>query len=464
MSDTQPSPPRRDACTEDDATDRFPARTPTFVWGLAASATQTESRHGRGRSNWDEFSDTPGKIKDGSTTKHLTEFDLRYVEDLDLMAAAGVPCFRLSVAWPRIQPDGPGKPSERGLDHYARLFDAMQERGIEPWVTLFHWDTPLWAGDFLDRDMCWRLADYAAVVVDRFADRIDHWMMVSEPNTVAARGYGAGIDAPGHASALSMLKAAHHLNLSIGLMTRATRANMSPRAKVGTVHNCAPVRGADDSAANRATATFMDNIWNWSFLDPLFGRGYPALFGTLMALFVKNGDMDIITADLDFLGVNYYSSLYFKTKPTRPFIELGGWPDTLEKSGYYPLDPGGLEEILLSLTDRYRVPMYVTETGFSLEGEANWSWDRRADDRKRSEHLDKYLAAVSRARAGGADVRGLFYWSATDDWECADGFTMKLGMIAVDMETQARQAKSSLFRFGDQVAKHFPDRSSAATG
>ena len=459
MSDTPLLQQKSETRTEKGAEDQTGSKEAGFVWGLASAAQQTESRWGRGRSNWDEFSDTPGKIKDGSTTERLTEFDTRYTEDLDIMAAAGIPTFRLSIAWPRIQPNGPGKPSENGLDHYARLFDAMQERGIEPWVTLFHWDTPVWAGDFLDRDMAQRLADYAEIVVERFADRITHWMVVNEPNTVAVRGYGAGIDAPGYASTPKMLKAIHHLNLSIGLMTRATRLHMSAGSIVGTVHNCAPVRPANNNIVNRAAAAIMDNVWNWNFLDPLFGRGYPTWFRPLMAPFVKDGDMNIIATELDFLGVNYYSGLYFKMTLKPPFVELGGWPEDMEKSGYFPVDPQGFEEILLNLKERYSVPIYITETGFSLEGEADWDWTSRISDAKRTENLDKYMEAISRARSQGADVRGLFYWGATDNWEWADGFTIKLGMIAVDMQTQKRQAKNSLFKLGNQIAKYYPDKS-----
>lgn len=426
-----------------------------FVWGVASAAQQTESRQGRGLSNWDVFSDTPGKIADGSTTERLTEFDTRYPEDLDILASAGVPNFRLSVAWPRIQPDGPGKPSQRGLDHYARVFDAMQERGIEPWVTLFHWDTPVWAGDFLDRDMAWRMADYADIVVNRFGDRIKHWMVVNEPNTVVTRGYGAGIDAPGYASPVKMLKATHHLNLSIGLMTRAVRSRMSADAMVGTVHNCTPVRAGHGSLLNRPAAAIMDNVWNWNFLEPLFGNGYPGFFKPLMAPFIKQGDMETIATPVDFLGVNYYSSLYFTTSLKPPFVELGGWPDEMESSGYYPLDPQGFEEILVVLKEKYEVPMYITETGFSLEGETNLEWQERINDPKRTENLEQYMAAVARARSQGADIRGLFYWGATDNWEWADGFTIQLGMIAVDMQTQKRQGKNSLFKFGDLIARYF---------
>ncbi len=462
MNYLQPHQQKSKKHAEEGADDQARSDEAGFVWGLSSSAQQTESRRGRGRSNWDEFSDTPGKIADGSTTERLTEFDSRYTEDLDIMAAAGIPNFRLSLAWPRIQPDGPGKPSESGLDHYARLFDALQERGIEPWVTLFHWDTPVWAGDFIDRNMAWRMADYAEIIVKRFADRIKHWMVVNEPNTVAVRGYGAGIDAPGHASIPKMLKAIHHLNLSIGLMTRAVRSCMSAGSMTGTVHNCAPVRPANVKIVNRIAAALMDNVWNWSFLDPLFGRGYPTLFRTLMAGLIKDGDMDIIATRQDFLGVNYYSSLYFKTILKPPFVEVGGWPEEMEKSGYFPIDPNGLEDILLDLKKRYNVPIYITETGFSLEGEADWEWDNRISDDKRTENLEKYLAAISRARSKGADVRGLFYWGATDNWEWADGFRIKLGMIAVDMKTQKRQAKNSLFKFGAQICRYFQDKSQDA--
>ncbi|MDE2363981.1 MAG: family 1 glycosylhydrolase [Hyphomicrobiales bacterium] len=424
-----------------------------FIWGLATAAQQTESRNGRGRSNWDVWSDTPGKILDGSTTERLTEFDTRYPEDLDIMASAGVRHLRLSLSWPRIQPEGPGKPSEAGLDHYARLFDAMQARGIEPWVTLWHWDSPVWAGDFVDRDKAWRIADYAACVAARFNDRISNWMVMNEPNTVATRGYGAAFDPPGHGSIPKAARAIHHLNLAIGLMATATRANVNGRARVGTVHNCARAYPANANPFNRLTARFMDDVWNWAFLDPLFGRDYPVTLRPLLYGAVKSGDMKIIAAPLDFLGVNFYASLYFRMIPRKPFIELGGWPDSMEKCGLFPVDPEGFEDILTTVHDRYRTPIYVTETGFDVElAEA---WQDRVRDPDRTRHYDSYFAALARARARGADVRGVFCWGATDNWEWSEGFTHRLGLIAVDAQTQKREGKDSLFKLDGQIARHF---------
>jgi len=276
-----------------------------FVWGVAASAGQTESRQGRGRSNWDVFADTPGKIADESTNARCTEFDLRYREDLDLLKAAGVPAFRFSIAWPRIQPDGPAI-NQAGIDLYARIIDAMLERGIDPWITLFHWDIPVWAGDFRQRDIAYRMADYAGIVVDKLGDRVRNWFAFNEPNVVAVLGYALGRHAPGITSPVAMAAAIHHENLAIGLMIEATRSRARAGSQVGTTHSIAPVRAASESAADQHAAFRLDNLSNRAFLDPLFGKGYPAPFDTALAPFIKDGDLTTIAAKPDFIAIVPY--------------------------------------------------------------------------------------------------------------------------------------------------------------
>lgn len=426
-----------------------------FVWGVAASAAQTESRRGRGRSNWDEFSEIAGNIADGSTTADLTQFDSRFVEDLDLLAAAGVPAFRISTSWPRIQPDGPGKGSDIGFDFYARLFDAMLERGIEPWVTLFHWDVPLWAGDFRDRDIAERLADYADIMVHRFGDRVRNWIMLNEPNTVAVVGYALGRHAPGLASAEAMISAVHHQNLAAGLMTRAARSQASREVRIGTTHNVASARPVTSKSEDVTAARKFEQIWNWVFLDPLFGHGYPSGFADKVAPLIKEGDLDLIAADPDFLGVNYYCRVPIEATSTSAGFQLStDFASDLERTEYFAVEPDGLTESLLLVRERYgKIPLYVTEAGFAFGGD---EIEDRIHDPDRTRHLDSYLAAGALAREKGADLRGLFYWSATDNWEWGNGFTRHFGMIAVDPESQRRLPKESLGQFKELVARHFP--------
>lgn len=431
-----------------------------FVWGVAGSAAQTESREGRGPSNWDVFSAAGQRIADSSTTEQLVQFDKRYCEDLDLLAAAGVPAFRLSTAWPRVQPHGPGKPNERGIDHYARLFDAMLERGIEPFVTLFHWDVPTWAGDFRDRDLAFRLADYAEIMVTRLGDRVKHWIMLNEPNTVAYAGYAAGIHAPGLNSTPTMLAAVHHQNLALGLMTRAARASAPGGSRIGTTHNVAATRPASGSSADAEAAKRFDQLWNWAFLDPLFGRDYPEIFAAGVEPFVRPGDLDIINASPDFLGVNYYCRIPIAACESGAGFMFGlNAPTDLERTQYFLVEPDGLTEALVTLRQRYgEIPLYITEAGFALGGD---TLEDRAHDPDRSRYLESYLCAAAEARVQGVDLRGFFYWSATDNWEWANGFTKHFGMIAVDPQTQRRLPKESLAKFEGLVDRYFPKLTAA---
>ncbi|WP_295638098.1 family 1 glycosylhydrolase [Novosphingobium sp.] len=434
-----------------------PAPRDRFVIGVAAAAAQTESRNGRGRSNWDVFADTPGKIHDGSTNARCTEFDTRYATDLDRLKAAGVKAFRMSTAWPRIQPDGPGAPNQAGLDLYARIIDAMLERGIDPWVTLFHWDTPVWAGNFLSRDIAGRLADYAGIVTKHLGDRVKNWITFNEPGSVALLGYGSGEHAPGFKSPLALVSAIHHQNLSIGLMAKAARAHLPSTARLGTTHIAIPVRpetpGKPDDVA---AAARMHAIANTAFLDPLFGKGYPDSFAPLVAPLVKPGDLDTIATKFDFLGVNYYARLYVRGVPGPVGFEVAEAPKVLPRTAMQPVEPDGLTEALVWASERYGpMPIYVTETGFALRGET--TWDSGLKDQQRLTWLDQYLGAAARARAQGVDLRGLFYWSATDNWEWAQGFAKRFGLIAVDPATQARANKRSLARYAALVRKHFPD-------
>jgi beta-glucosidase len=433
-----------------------PPKAPGFVWGVAAASAQTESRGGRGRSNWDVFADTPGKIGDGSTNARCTEFETRYPRDLDLLKAGGVGAFRMSIAWPRIQPEGPGQPSAAGLDTYDRIIDAMLARGIDPWVTLFHWDTPIWAGDFRDRDITRRMADYADIVVARLGDRVTHWIMLNEPNSVAFLGYFQGVHAPGLSSLQAGLAAIHHQNLAGGLMARAARSRARPGSRIGTTINVVATRPASPTPEDARAAAALDMFWNGAFLDPLFGKGYPAPVAPRVAPLAQAGDMDVIATPLDFLGVNNYSRIYARATGTAPGFEVGTFPPGLPQTANYPVEPGGLTDALVLVRQRYgAIPIVVTETGFALTNEPDWRAEL-ADDR-RIAYVDQYLSAAAAARAQGVDLRGLFYWAATDNWEWAKGFAARYGMIAVDPKTQARAAKRSLSRYGGLVRSHFPD-------
>lgn len=417
-----------------------------FVFGVAASSAQTESRQGRGRSNWDVFADTPGKIRDGSTNARCTEFDTRYGQDIALMAGAGVQAFRFSIAWPRIQPDGPGAPSAAGLDLYDRIVDAMLAAGQAPWPTLFHWDSPVWAGDLRARDMAQRMADYADLVVARLGDRIDRWILLNEPNVVAVNGYLTGSHAPGLRDASAAMAAFHHQNLAQGLMARAVRARLGARARIGSAVSLAPIVAASPAPADTAAAAAFKAFWAGSVLDPMFGRGYPASVAALMGPLVKPGDLEIAAIRPDFLGVNYYARTYIKAGGPPFGIAPAPAPAGTVATAMFNFEPAGLTEILLEMAQTYRAPLVVTETGFAEHDPP--PAQGLVPDQTRIEHLAAYVAAAREAIARGADVRGLFYWAATDNWEWAEGFTKRFGLVAVDPTSQQRTPKASLAWYG----------------
>jgi beta-glucosidase len=417
-----------------------------FVWGVAAAAPQTESRDGRGRSNWDVYADAPGAIRDGSSNARCIEFETRYGDDIALLAAAGVKAFRFSIAWPRVQPDGPGAPSAAGLDLYERMVDTMLAAGVQPWPTLFHWDSPLWADDLRERQMAWRLADYAGVVAGRLGDRVGDWILLNEPNILARFGYGDGGLAPGLRSADAARAATHHQMLAQGLMAQAVRARR-PAARLGSAINLPPVLPAAPGPQNLEAARLMDVTWNRAFLDPMTGRGYPPEAGVALAPWILAGDEALLPIRPDFIGVNYYSRAYALAAPGAPGFVSAPAPPQTERTDYFDFEPDGLRETLLRVKADYGdIPLVVTETGFAERDPAPAG--ASIDDPSRIRHLRAYLAAAQGAAAAGANLKGLFYWAATDNWEWAQGFSKRFGLVAVDPTTQARTPKTSLAWYG----------------
>lgn len=421
----------------------FPAG---FKWGVASAAAQVESRQGRGRSNWDVFADQKGHIADGSTNVVNTEFESRYPEDFAMLGSAGVNAFRFSFAWPRIQPNGPGKPSEAGLALYDRMIDEMLHQGMEPAATMFHWDMPIWAGDFRDRVVARRLADYADILTRRFGDRVPVWLALNEPNSVAAAGYAFGMHAPGLASAEAAGAAVHHQNLAQGLMLAAARANLPKGAKASTTINLQPVRPLTESQDDAQAAQMADAFWNRAWLDPLFGRGYPERVLPLVEPFIRSGDMAAIAVRPEFIGMNYYARVYAQAQAKSPLgfmPQIDGFSDKFIRTQMLPVEPDGLTEMLMRIHTEYGAPdIYVTETGFPLDDPQ--PVDGIVRDPKRIAYLKSYLQAAHRAIEQGARLRGLYYWSATDNWEWALGFAKTFGLIQVDRTTQQRTPKASL--------------------
>jgi beta-glucosidase len=427
-----------------------------FTWGVSTSAYQIEggaTEGGRGPSIWDVFSHEPGRIVDGSTGDVACDHFHRYAEDVDLMAGLGVDAYRFSVAWPRIQPDGIGPANAAGMDFYDRLVDALLAKGIDPVATLFHWDLPqaLQAGSdgkpgggWLSRDTAFRFADYAGLVAEALGDRVRLWITLNEPFIHMTLGYATGEHAPGQALLFDALPVAHHQLLGHGLAVAELRSRAA--GEVAIANNYSPVWAASDSEADVAAAAAYHALHNRLFTDPLLGRGYPEL--GLDPAFVRDGDLEAIAAPLDALGVNYYNPTGVRAPSTPdsplPFelVPLSGYPTT---AFGWPVVPEGLHELLVGLHGEYGgalPPIYVTESGCAYDG---------IDDPERVTYLDGHIGAVFDAMASGVDVRGYFVWSLLDNFEWAEGYTKRFGLVHVDYDTQVRTPKTSYAWYRDRI-------------
>ncbi|MBX6748992.1 MAG: beta-glucosidase [Micromonosporaceae bacterium] len=430
-----------------------------FWWGVSTSAYQIEGAvraDGRGVSIWDTFTHEPGRIATGETGDVACDHYHRHAEDVALMAGLGIDAYRFSVAWPRVQPDGRGPVNQRGLDFYRRLVDDLLAAGIAPVLTLYHWDLPQALqerGGWLDRDTAARFAEYADLVAAALGDRVALWITLNEPFVHTVFGYAMGVHAPGLALMFGALSAAHHQLLGHGLAVSALRSrtgspiaianNYSPVVVAGGTGRAEPWVG-EPSDADHAAADAYDALHNRLFTDPLFGRGYPSGFD----LPVADGDLEVIAAPIDAIGVNYYQPTAIRAPSTPdsdlPFdiVALEGYPVT---DFGWPVVPDGLRDILTRLHRDYGRPLYVTENGCAYAD--------TPDDQRRIEYLSSHIDAVQAARSAGADVRGYFVWSLIDNFEWAEGTSKRFGLVHVDFDTLVRTPRASYAWLRDRIAR-----------
>ncbi len=450
---------------------REPAAFPTgFVWGASTAAYQIEgavAEDGRVRSIWDTFSHTPGKVVGGDTGDVAADHYHRYAADVALMAELGLRAYRFSVAWPRVMPGG--RPNRRGLDFYSRLVDELLSRDILPTPTLYHWDLPQEledAGGWANRDTASRFADYAERVVAALGDRVRHWTTLNEPWCSAFLGYASGGHAPGRTEPATSLAAAHHLLLAHGLGAAALRDALPPTAEVSITLNLAPVRGRTGAPADADAVRRVDALANRIFLDPVRRGRYPEdLIADTAAItdwsFVRPGDLAVIAAPIDLLGVNYYTpTLVSAYDGTGPRIVQDGhgagvasaWPGCDEVQFHradgpltamnWSIDATGLHDMLVRVHREYDgLPLVVTENGAAFDDHVDPSGAVR--DELRIRYLEQHLAAIRRAIADGARVRGYFVWSLLDNFEWAYGYSKRFGIVHVDFGTQRRVWKDS---------------------
>jgi beta-glucosidase len=443
-----------------------------FTWGAATASHQVEgawNEDGKGLSIWDEYSHTPGKIWENQTGDRACDHYHRWQEDIALMKGMGLQGYRFSLSWPRIMPAGEGAVNPAGLAFYDRLIDGMLEAGVEPWVTLYHWDLPLdlaYRGGWLNSRSPEWFADYARVVVDHFSDRVSNWMTLNEPQCFIGLSLDAGMQAPGLKLPIGeVLRAGHHALLAHGraveiLRERAKKPPTIGWAPVGVVNMPRDEKNPADVEAARQEMFSVSNtgfckVWSNSLWgDPVVFGHYPdeafSAYGKAMPRH-SEAEMKTIAAPIDFYGANIYNGTVIHAgsdgQPVQTLDDEDGFPHTLlfwkrkESSLYW--GPRYLQE-------RYKLPIVITENGISCH---DWvDLDGQVDDPQRIDFTRRYLRELRRAAADGVDVRGYFHWTLMDNFEWAEGYKQRLGLIHVDFGTLKRTPKKSYSWYRDVIA------------
>jgi beta-glucosidase len=436
----------------------------SFRWGVATASYQIEgaaTEDGRTPSIWDTFSRVAGAIDNHDNGDIACDHYHRMPADVGLIGELGVDTYRFSVAWPRIQPHGRGPVNEAGMAFYDRLVDELLGKGIDPWLTLYHWDLPQEledVGGWPERDTAYRFADYSMLVFDRLKDRVRNWTSLNEPWCSAMHGYVHGVMAPGRRDLGDGIAAVHHLLLGHGLATQRMREAAPENTQFGITLNMGTADPETDSDADRDAARRADGTGVRIYADALIRGQYPEdviedLAGQGVRIPVQDGDLAVISTPLDFLGINYYFGQQYsgsddngatpaKAVPFGKPVTAMGWEILPEK----------FTELLVRLSEDYPgLPMFITENGSAFDDAPDETGF--VNDEDRAAYLSSHIAAVAAARQAGADVRGYFAWSLLDNFEWAYGYAKRFGLIRVDYETQERTIKRSGLWFRDTIRK-----------
>lgn len=429
-----------------------------FVWGVATASYQVEGgafEGGRGLSVWDTFAATEGKIIDGSSGEIACDQIHRYKEDIAIMKELGVKAYRFSISWPRVIPDGTGEVSEEGLTYYDNLINELLANDIEPYVTLFHWDFPYELykkGGWLNRDVSDWFAEYTKVIVERYSDRVKYWMTENEPNAYIYAGHYAGVHAPGlNYSPKEVLTVLHHSLMAHGKAVQTIRKYTRQKAYVGIAqvadYGIPYTDSSEDVAAAREYMFECGpefKITMAMHTDPMILGKYPdsmyEKYGKEMS-YVKEGDMEIICQPLDFLGLNIYTGARIQAGENGEPVEVKDSVGSRQTSLEWSVHPEGMYWIPKLMSERYGLPIYITENGMS-----NLDWvsrDGKVHDQQRIDFLESYLTELKRLASEGVDLQGYFQWSLMDNYEWSFGYTKRFGLVHVDYETQTRTIKES---------------------
>ena len=425
-----------------------------FKWGVSTAAYQIEGAHqadGKGPSVWDVFANTKGKIAGNQNGNIACDYYHRYAQDISLMRQLQIPHYRFSIAWSRLLPHGIGAFNQEGIDFYNRVIDFCLEQGIEPWITLYHWDLPQELekkGGWTNRAVLGWFEEYVTLCLKHFGDRVKHWMILNEPMVFTGAGYFLGVHAPGRKGLNNFLSATHHATLCQAAGGRMVKSFL-PDVKVGTTFSCSLVHPATQKPSDIIAANRIDALLNRLFVEPLAGLGYPVKdlkFLQRMEKYVKDGDESKLAFDMDFIGVQNYTREIVAASWLRPLLWAKLHPaekrNVATTAMRWEIYPECIYEMLVKF-NQYTCfkEMIVTENGAAFPDTvlANGS----VDDTHRKQYLDQHIAQVLRAKKAGVRVNGYFVWSFTDNFEWAEGYHPRFGLVHVDFETQKRTIKSS---------------------
>jgi len=429
-----------------------------FVWGVSAAALQIEGAfdaHGKGQSIWDVFSAKKGKILNGDLPHTSCDFYNEYKQDIDIVKQLNIPCFRFSISWPRILPNGSGEINQAGIDFYNRVINYCIEQGVEPWLTIYHWDLPQTLetkGGWTNREIVDWFTNFATVCAQNFGDRVKHWMVMNEPGVFTGAGYFLGIHAPGRTGLKNFLPAIHHAVLCMAAGGKVLR-ELVPGAEIGTTFSCSYIEPHTDKPKDIAAAKRVDALLNRLFIEPILGLGYPTEVAALKGIekYKLPGDKELMKFDFDFIGVQNYTREIVKNSFFTPYVgaslvkaEKRGVPLTDMKWEVYP---PSIYQMLKQFNSYPQIKkIYITENGAAFPDTVS---DGKVDDPRRVAYLQQYLEQVLKAKNEGLKVSGYFIWTLTDNFEWAEGYHPRFGLIYVDFDTQQRIIKESGHWYAD---------------
>ena len=426
---------------------------PDFKWGVSTAAFQIEGahdNHGKGPSIWDVFTERKGKIKHGDHARNACEFYRSYQNDISLVGQLNIPNFRFSLSWPRIMPTGQHRINNAGISYYDRIIDTLLEKGIDPWVTMYHWDLPHaleLKGGWTNRDVVSWFSEFGFLCGNKFGDRVKNWIIMNEPSVFTGAGYFLGIHAPGKRGIGNYVRAIHHATLATASCARVIR-DILPEATIGTTFSCTDIHPYSNSEKDIAAAARVDTLLNRAFIEPILGMGYPVSDLPVLKKIEKlmsADDEKKMAFDFDFIGVQCYAREVVKASIFVPYINA-----RLVKAQHrnVPYTEMGWEVYpqsiynLIKKFDSYKgiKKIIITENGSAFHDVVEGA---SVNDHERTKYLKEHLEEVLRAKSEGAKVEGYFIWTLTDNFEWAEGYHPRFGLVHVDFQTQKRTIKDS---------------------